>query len=53
MTFTLSTTQARAIDAIRDWYLNRTHAQQVFRVFGYAGVGKTTITAMAIEALGL
>ncbi|SLN77854.1 ATP-dependent DNA helicase [Roseisalinus antarcticus] len=53
MSLTLSEAQTRAIAAIRDWYLHRTHAQQVFRVFGYAGVGKTTITAMAIEALGL
>jgi len=53
MSLTLSDAQTRAIAAIRDWYLHRTHAQQVFRVFGYAGVGKTTITAMAIEALGL
>lgn len=53
MSVTLTDTQARAVAAIRDWYLHRTHAQQVCRVFGYAGVGKTTITAMAIEALGL
>ena len=53
MSVSLTNTQTRAIAAIRDWYLHRTHEQQVFRVFGYAGVGKTTITAMAIEALGL
>ena len=53
MSLTLSDAQTRAIAAIRDWYLHRTHLQQVFRAFGYAGVGKTTITAMAIEALGL
>ena len=29
------------------------HEQQVFRLFGYAGTGKTTITRHAIEALGL
>jgi exodeoxyribonuclease-5 len=53
MNVCLTDAQTRAIAAIRDWYLHRTHDQQVFRVFGYAGVGKTTITAMAIEALGL
>jgi exodeoxyribonuclease-5 len=53
MSISLTDAQTRAIAAIRDWYLHRTHEQQVFRVFGYAGVGKTTITAMAIEALGL
>ncbi|MEI4234784.1 ATP-dependent DNA helicase [Roseovarius sp. D22-M7] len=53
MSVNLTDAQTCAIAAIRDWYLHRTHEQQVFRVFGYAGVGKTTITAMAIEALGL
>jgi exodeoxyribonuclease-5 len=51
--FTPSDAQARAIAAIRDWYLNRRHIQQVFRLFGYAGSGKSTITRYAIEALGL
>jgi exodeoxyribonuclease-5 len=51
--FTPSAAQARAIAAIRDWYLNRRHVQQVFRLFGYGGSGKTTITRYAIEALGL
>lgn len=53
MTVTLSDSQGRAIAAIRDWYQTRRHNQQIFRLFGYAGTGKTTITAMAIEALGL
>lgn len=53
MSIDLSQVQMRAIAAIRDWYLHRTDTQQVFRVFGYAGTGKTTITAKAIEALGL
>ena len=53
MTITLSETQCRAIAAIRDWYENRRAEQQVARVFGYAGSGKTTITAMAMAALGL
>jgi exodeoxyribonuclease-5 len=53
MTVTLSDTQGRAIAAIRDRFETRRHDQQIFRLFGYAGTGKTTITAMAIEALGL
>jgi exodeoxyribonuclease V len=52
-TFTPSAAQARAIAEIRDWYLNRRHIQQIFRLFGYAGSGKSTITRYAIEALGL
>jgi exodeoxyribonuclease-5 len=49
----VSLTETRAIAAIRDWYETRRNEQQVFRVFGYAGTGKTTTTAQAIEALGL
>jgi exodeoxyribonuclease-5 len=52
MTINLSGMQARAIAAIRDWYENRRGEQQIFRLFGYAGTGKTTITALAIDALG-
>jgi len=51
--FTPSDLQARAIRAINDWFLHRTEEQQVFRVFGYAGVGKTSITSYAIDELGL
>ena len=51
--FTPSDLQARAIREIKDWFLHRTAEQQVFRVFGYAGVGKTTITRHAIDELGL
>ncbi len=43
MTFTPSDLQAKAIHGIKDWFQNRTKEQQVFRVFGYAGTGKTTI----------
>jgi exodeoxyribonuclease-5 len=53
MSFTPSPQQAAAIRAIVDWYQHRTQYQQVFRLFGYAGSGKSTITAHAIEALGL
>jgi exodeoxyribonuclease-5 len=51
--FTPSDLQAKAIRAIKDWFLHRTAEQQVFRVFGYAGTGKTTLTRHAIEELGL
>ena len=53
MTFTPSKLQAKAIAEIKDWFRNRTREQQVFRVFGYAGSGKTTITKHAIAELGL
>ena len=53
MTFTPSPQQAAAIAKIVDWYRNPHRKQPVFRLFGYAGSGKSTITAHAIEALGL
>ena len=51
--FTPSDLQAKAIREIKDWFLHRTAEQQVFRVFGYAGTGKTTLTRHAIDELGL
>lgn len=48
-----SEAQSRAIAAIKNWYLNLRHEQPVFRLFGYAGTGKTTITKYAIAELGL
>jgi exodeoxyribonuclease-5 len=53
MTFAPSALQAKAIREIKDWFTGRTTKQQVFRVFGYAGSGKTTITKHAIAELGL
>ena len=53
MSFTPSPLQARAIADIKDWFANRTKEQQIFRVFGYAGSGKTTITKHAIDELKL
>lgn len=53
MSFAPSELQAKAIAANKDWFTHRTAAQQVFRVFGYAGTGKTTITRHAIAELGL
>ena len=45
--------QAAALREVKGWFKNRTSRQQVFRLFGYAGTGKTTITRLAIEELGL
>ena len=53
MTFRPSPLQTNAIAGIKDWFNNRTRDQQAFRVFGYAGSGKTTITRHAIDELGL
>jgi exodeoxyribonuclease V len=53
MTFTPSPLQSKAIAQIKDWFNNQTKDQQVFRVFGYAGSGKTTITKHAIDELSL
>ena len=53
MMFAPSPQQAAAIRAIVRWYRDPNRQQQVFRLFGFAGTGKTTITIHAIEALGL
>jgi hypothetical protein len=45
--------QAAAIRRITEWFKNGTSRQQVFRLFGYAGTGKTTLTRLVIEELGL
>ncbi|MBM0274113.1 ATP-dependent DNA helicase [Micromonospora tarensis] len=42
--------QTEAIDRISDWY--RAGDQQVFRLFGYAGTGKTTLARHIVEQLG-
>lgn len=44
-----SAEQHRAIREIIDWYR---HGGQEFYLAGYAGVGKSTVAAMAIEELG-
>lgn len=38
----LSPQQKRALDAVSDWY-HSTDRKQIFRLFGYAGTGKTTL----------
>ena len=53
MTFTPSDTQACAIAEIKDWFQNRTDEQQVFRLFGYAGSGKSTVLKFTLDELGL
>jgi exodeoxyribonuclease-5 len=51
---TLTDAQWAATKAIRDWFLSADKkVKPVFRVFGYAGVGKTTMVEQAIEELGL
>src|SRR4051794_23271147 len=50
---TPSDTQARAIADIKDWFENQADTQQVFRLFGYAGSGKSTALKFALDRLGL
>jgi len=50
---TPSDAQHRAIAAIKEWFANSAHQQQVFRLFGYAGTGKSTVLRFALEELGL
>jgi exodeoxyribonuclease-5 len=41
--------QAQALKAVADWY--RTRPKQIFRVFGYAGTGKTTLAVHFADGL--
>ncbi len=51
--FIPSNGQAAAIRDIKAWFETRTDEQQVFRLFGYAGSGKSTVLKFALEELGL
>jgi exodeoxyribonuclease V len=53
MSISPSDIQAKAIASIKDWFDNRSATQQVFRLFGYAGTGKSTVLRFALEELGL
>lgn len=53
MSFRPSPQQFTAMAGICNWYRRERHRRLVFRVFGYAGTGKTTITRHAIAELGL
>lgn len=50
---TLTDKQSAAISAIKDWFLNRTKEQRIYRLFGYAGTGKSTILKYALQELNL
>ena len=52
---TLSPSQQAAVNMVQDWYQdwcnNPSQARQEFRLFGYAGTGKTTIIKEVIKQL--
>lgn len=48
---TWSPQQAAALDAVNRWYNSGLDRKQVFRVFGYAGTGKTTLARHFAEGL--
>jgi exodeoxyribonuclease-5 len=47
--FNFSPQQQEAVEKFRDWYENG--ETQVFRIFGFAGTGKTTITLHLLEGI--
>ncbi len=50
---TLSDTQWAAVRRIVHWFRHDTRQQQVARLFGYAGCGKSTILRFVLDELGL
>lgn len=52
MTFTPDDAQQAAIDSVARWYRDPT-ANQVYRLFGYAGTGKTTLARHIAASLGI
>ncbi|NOX73478.1 MAG: AAA family ATPase [Alphaproteobacteria bacterium] len=53
ISFTPFAQQAAAIRLTKEWFETRTHAQQVLRLFGYAGSGKSTVLKFVLDELGL
>jgi exodeoxyribonuclease-5 len=53
MGIVLSPEQQAAVAKAKQWYQNRRFDQPVFRLFGYAGTGKSTVLATVIRELGL
>ena len=45
--------QAAAIRAVCKWYNSGPNRPQIFRLFGYAGTGKTTLTRTIVSELGV
>lgn len=53
MSITPTESQHKAIAAIKEWYKNESQHKQVFRLFGYAGTGKSTVLKLILEELQL
>ena len=53
MSITPSDKQLEAIRKISRWFKNDTTTQQVFRLFGFAGTGKSTVLKLVLEDLDL
>jgi len=49
--FTPQPQQQQAIDKITDWFAD--DSRQIFRLFGYAGTGKTSLARHIVDQLGL
>jgi exodeoxyribonuclease-5 len=49
----LSPSQRAAIDKAAGWYKRGRERQQVFRLFGYAGTGKSTVQRVMLDELGV
>ena len=51
MPYDFSSQQAKALDAVADWLKHDAQRKPVFRLFGYAGTGKTTLAQHLAEGV--
>lgn len=52
MSFEISEQQNKALHAVQEWYnTDQKYRAPIFRIFGYAGVGKTTIAKLFAETV--
>lgn len=53
MSLTLSPGQEKCVEQACHWFRHDSAHQQVFRIFGPAGTGKTTLATLIVNELGL
>jgi exodeoxyribonuclease-5 len=45
--------QKEAVKRVLSWYFEESETKHIFKLFGYSGVGKSTVIQFILEILGL